>query len=465
MKKLPDAVFILDTKKEHIAVTEANKLGIPIVAVVDTNCDPDVIQYVIPGNDDAIRSGNLMCRIIADAVEEGRFIAARRPAAAPVPAPSPPRRTRRGGGRRSPSSRPRPAARPPPPQAEREARLAAARQKALMEQEAEAAAEPARAERRPPSPPPSPRPPPSRARGRADRRGRRAEAAPAEPRPPPPPRPTPSHRDPPRRADPAMAEFTAKDVQALRQATGAGMMDAKKALAGERRRLRGRRKWLREKGLAKSADRGRPRERRGRRRRRASTATSPPSSSSSARPTSSPSPTTSSPLVQALADAVAADGEGAVAALKDRVDDLKVTLKENIEVGRVVRFEAGRGQRPRHLPAHAGRPRQGRASSSSSPAARRSWPTTSPSTSPSPSRRSCQPRRGPGRRGRRRGARDAHDHHPQRGQARGGADEDRRGPLNGWYKERVLLEQKFVQRREADRSPSCSAGPASSASP
>jgi small subunit ribosomal protein S2 len=78
MDKLPDAVFVLDTKKEHIGVTEANKLGIPIIAVVDTNCDPDVIQYVIPGNDDAIRSGNLMCRVIADAVEEGRYIASRR---------------------------------------------------------------------------------------------------------------------------------------------------------------------------------------------------------------------------------------------------------------------------------------------------------------------------------------------------------------------------------------------------
>src|SRR5204863_9550712 len=75
MGRRPDAVFVLDTKKEHIAVTEANKLGIPVVAVVDTNCDPDVIQYVIPGNDDAIRAGTLMCRIIADAVEEGRFIA------------------------------------------------------------------------------------------------------------------------------------------------------------------------------------------------------------------------------------------------------------------------------------------------------------------------------------------------------------------------------------------------------
>ena len=78
LEKAPDADFILDTKKEDIAVTEANKLGIPIVAVVDTNCDPDVIQYVIPGNDDAIRAGDLMARIICDAVEEGRQIRARR---------------------------------------------------------------------------------------------------------------------------------------------------------------------------------------------------------------------------------------------------------------------------------------------------------------------------------------------------------------------------------------------------
>ena len=92
MSRLPDAVFIIDTKKEHIAVTEANKLGLPIVAVVDTNCDPDVIQYVIPGNDDAIRSGTLMCRVIADAVEEGRLIAqkrgARNAAAAAAAAPA-----------------------------------------------------------------------------------------------------------------------------------------------------------------------------------------------------------------------------------------------------------------------------------------------------------------------------------------------------------------------------------------
>ena len=78
MTRLPEAIFVIDTKKEHIAVTEANKLGMPVVAVVDTNCDPDVINYVIPGNDDAIRSGNLLCRVMADAVQEGRYIATRR---------------------------------------------------------------------------------------------------------------------------------------------------------------------------------------------------------------------------------------------------------------------------------------------------------------------------------------------------------------------------------------------------
>jgi small subunit ribosomal protein S2 len=78
LNRMPDAVFIIDTKKEHIAVTEANKLNMPIVAVVDTNCDPDLIQYVIPGNDDAIRAGTLMCRVISDAVEEGKFIASRK---------------------------------------------------------------------------------------------------------------------------------------------------------------------------------------------------------------------------------------------------------------------------------------------------------------------------------------------------------------------------------------------------
>jgi small subunit ribosomal protein S2 len=72
MTKAPEAVYILDTKKEEIAVREAKKLGIPIVAVLDTNSDPDDVDYGIPGNDDAIRSGALLTRIIADAVIEGK---------------------------------------------------------------------------------------------------------------------------------------------------------------------------------------------------------------------------------------------------------------------------------------------------------------------------------------------------------------------------------------------------------
>src|SRR5262249_17968825 len=67
LEKLPNVIFVIDTKKEHIAVTEANRLGIPVVAIVDTNCDPDVVDYVIPGNDDAIRSAALMSRVVADA--------------------------------------------------------------------------------------------------------------------------------------------------------------------------------------------------------------------------------------------------------------------------------------------------------------------------------------------------------------------------------------------------------------
>ena len=72
MEKLPDAVFIIDPKKENIAVAEAIKLSIPIVAIVDTNCNPDEIDYVIPGNDDAIRAVKLISSVIADAVIEGK---------------------------------------------------------------------------------------------------------------------------------------------------------------------------------------------------------------------------------------------------------------------------------------------------------------------------------------------------------------------------------------------------------
>jgi small subunit ribosomal protein S2 len=72
MKKLPGAMFVVDPRKERIAILEARKLGIPVVAIVDTNCDPDEVDYVIPGNDDAIRAVKLIAAKIADAIIEGR---------------------------------------------------------------------------------------------------------------------------------------------------------------------------------------------------------------------------------------------------------------------------------------------------------------------------------------------------------------------------------------------------------
>ena len=98
MDGLPDALFVIDPKKEYIAVKEAKKLGIPVVAIVDTNCDPEDIDYVIPGNDDAIRAIRLFTQKMADSVLEGYNVAEERfigtedkvePAAAPVPEAEP----------------------------------------------------------------------------------------------------------------------------------------------------------------------------------------------------------------------------------------------------------------------------------------------------------------------------------------------------------------------------------------
>jgi small subunit ribosomal protein S2 len=71
MSRVPSAIWVVDTKKEHIAINEARKLGIPVVAILDTNCDPDEVNFPIPGNDDAIRSVALLTRVVADAVAEG----------------------------------------------------------------------------------------------------------------------------------------------------------------------------------------------------------------------------------------------------------------------------------------------------------------------------------------------------------------------------------------------------------
>jgi small subunit ribosomal protein S2 len=75
MERLPDTIFVIDTKREHIAVKEARKLGIPVIAIVDTNCDPDEVDYVIPGNDDAIRACALITKVAADAIQEGQYLA------------------------------------------------------------------------------------------------------------------------------------------------------------------------------------------------------------------------------------------------------------------------------------------------------------------------------------------------------------------------------------------------------
>ena len=136
MKKAPDAIFVLDTKKEHIAVTEANKLGIPVVAVVDTNVDPEVVQYPIPGNDDAIRSNSLFARVIADAVEEGRFIANKRN---PAPAPVAERSPEEAAEFSAAQSAARDAA--AQAQADRDARLAAAKDAPVVEEAAAASAD------------------------------------------------------------------------------------------------------------------------------------------------------------------------------------------------------------------------------------------------------------------------------------------------------------------------------------
>ena len=88
MTKLPSAIWVVDTKKEHLAVQEAKKLGIPVIAILDTNCDPDEVDFKIPGNDDAIRSIGLLTRVITDAIAEGLKARAASAPAAPAAAVS-----------------------------------------------------------------------------------------------------------------------------------------------------------------------------------------------------------------------------------------------------------------------------------------------------------------------------------------------------------------------------------------
>ena len=135
MGKQPSVVFVMDTIKEHIAVTEARKLNIPIVAVVDTNCDPDLITYPIPGNDDAIRSAELMTRVIAEAVAEGKIMHAQKHGVPDAPAERSPEQEAAIAREQAEARRQAQAA-----AAEREARVAAAQAAAAEKAEAEAAA-------------------------------------------------------------------------------------------------------------------------------------------------------------------------------------------------------------------------------------------------------------------------------------------------------------------------------------
>ena len=203
LEKLPSAIFVIDTKKEHIAVTEANRLHIPVVAVVDTNCDPDVIDYVIPGNDDAIRSAQPDVprhrrRRAAKAARSPR--GARR--ACPGPAPRRPP---------APAARPSRSARPRRRRSSRSSRPRHARPRRPRKQNARSRSA---ASRRPPSTHRPRRPKPS-----AETPARRGAAAESPRDRPQPPRSV------------TMADISAKDVAALRKVTGAGMMDCKKALA------------------------------------------------------------------------------------------------------------------------------------------------------------------------------------------------------------------------------------------
>jgi small subunit ribosomal protein S2 len=121
MKKQPDAVVIIDLRKEQIAVREARRLGLPVVALVDTNCDPDEADYVIPGNDDAIRSCSLVVHAIAQAIEEGKQKV--KPQEFEAPAPE------------APAEEPAPAVEEPAPQVESAEEPAAAGAEAQQPQE------------------------------------------------------------------------------------------------------------------------------------------------------------------------------------------------------------------------------------------------------------------------------------------------------------------------------------------
>ena len=221
MAKVPSAVWIIDTKKEHLAVDEARKLGLPVIAILDTNCDPDEVDYKIPGNDDAIRSVTLLTRVIADAVAEGLVARA---------------------GARSGEGEGGVGAEEPLAEWERELYAEAAAEvegaapsvaeepadspEVVLAEEPADSPEPVLAEEPADSPEPALAEEPADCGCRAARRGgacgRGAVGLTEFPHPSTPPTP--------RERTTTMANFTAADIKALREQTAAGMLDVKKAL-------------------------------------------------------------------------------------------------------------------------------------------------------------------------------------------------------------------------------------------
>ena len=335
LDRLPDAVFVIDTKKEHIAVTEANKLVMPIVAVVDTNCDPDVITYVIPGNDDAIRSGPSCAgswpRPSSRAAGwpstgRGRPRPRQHRDVGITPSPS---------GPRAPvgSDTPEP---PAPPEAEEAGTAAVATAAARVR----VRRRPRRRLHRPPSPMLRRRPrraptlvPPTRAhRLRAHRP--RFHRPWADHR-----RSAELRRGADHRRELSMADFTAKDVQTLRRATGAGMLDCKRASK------RTTATWRRpSSGCASRVWRARPSARPRGDAGRGGTGVSGRNAAIVELRCETDfvaKAETFVNLTDELAQLVAEKGEQAVADRADDIDELKTTLKENISVGQTVRFEMG----------------------------------------------------------------------------------------------------------------------------
>ena len=371
MQRVPSAVWIVDTKKEHLAVDEARKLGLPVIAILDTNCDPDEVDYKIPGNDDAIRSVTLLTRVIADAVAEG-IVA-------------------RAGGSRA-AGEEQVAAEEPLAEWERELYAEAAAAEATevapevtpsAEVTADIPTEADVVDQAQPLPTTGSEPEAddtakhsgaeilvaeaekaeqadAKTGGRREDRGsgsgltRLPLVGRKQHRRPTggaglPPDPSPDHGT--RRAR-EMANFTAADIKTLREQTGAGMLDVKKALdeadgdhakAAEILRVKGRR-------ASRSARAAPPRTAWSRPRPRTASA---PSSRSSARPTSSPRARSSSPWrsrsstrpsrrkvsdADALLKSTLADGR----TVQELVDESNAVIGEKIEVKRVARVEGER---------------------------------------------------------------------------------------------------------------------------